>query len=102
MAADGETLQSDAEHLTFYTVLHHGLRFGEYLVERVFQIMPIQEVVDTLVLATVVYPEVHDAGVALCLTNRISDVTTTTGMFNPEVADAIVGIGETEIAALGM
>ena len=56
VTADCETLQSDAEHLSFDAVFHHGLRLGEDLIERILQVMPIEEVVDALILTSVVYP----------------------------------------------
>ena len=54
----------------------------------------------TNVLATIVYPKVHDTWIALCFTHGIGNVTATLGVFNPEVTDAIVRIRQSEAAAL--
>ena len=102
VTANCEALQSDAEHLSLDTVFHHWLRLGKNLVERVFEVMTIEEVVDALVLASIVYPQVHDTGVALCLSDGVGDVATAARVLNPEVSDAVVRIGETEVSALGM
>ena len=87
-----ETLQSDAKHLTFDAILHHGLFLLEDLIQRLLEEVAVHSMVDAHILASVMHPEVHDAGVALCLTHRIGNVTTTFRVLNPEVADALVGI----------
>ena len=58
--------------------------------------------VDADVLAAVVNPKVHDARVILSLAHSIGDITTTFGVLDPEIADALIGVGQREAAALGM
>ena len=38
----------------------------------------------------------------MCLAHRVGNVAATLGVFYPEVADALVGIGQCEVATLGM
>ena len=102
VAADGEALQADAEHLALDAVLHHGLLLREDLVERLLEQTAVEGVVDGNIFAAVVHPEVHDAGVALSLTHGVGDVAAALGVLDPELADALVGIGQRERAALGM
>ena len=54
------------------------------------------------ILAAIVYPEVHDTGVALCLTHGVGDVAATFGVLYPELADALIGVRESETARLRM
>ena len=47
-------------------------------------------------------PDVHDAGVALCLAHGIGNTATALGVLYPEVANGLVGVRQRETAALGM
>ena len=102
VAAYGEALQADAEDLALDAVLHVGFLLGKNLVERVLQQFAVEVVVDADVLATVVYPEVHDAGVVLRTAHSVGNVAATACVLNPEVAYALVGVGKAEVAALGV
>ena len=75
---------------------------GKDFIERLLEEPAVEGVVDTDVLAAVVYPEVHDAGVSLGLTHGVGDVAATASMLYPETAYALIGVGEGEAAALGM
>ena len=102
VAAYGEAFESDSEDFAFDAVFHHGQLLAKDLVERLFQQLSVFAVSDADVLATVVNPEVHDAGVALCFSHSIGDATATAGVFNPEIPDIVVGICQGEVSAFGM
>ena len=92
MGAHCETLQSYAEDLALDAVLHIGLGLRKNLVQRVFQEAAVEIVVHGNVLASVVYPEVHNARIPLSLAHCVGYVAATLGMFNPEVAYALVRV----------
>ena len=100
--AHGVGLHSDAEKFGFEARLHVGQFLGQYLVERVFQYLAIAHLLHGVVFHAVVHPDVHDARVALSLAHGIGNAPATLGMFNPEVTDALVGIGERQITAFGV
>ena len=82
--------------------LHPFIFHRENLIQRLFEQFPVFEPVNGHFLATVVYPEVHDAGVALIFSHRFADLTASFRMFDPEIANAFVGVGESQISAFGM
>ena len=94
--------QPDAEQFGLDTVLHVGIRGGEYLVERIFEDLAVFQPVGRDFLTAVVYPQVHDARVALRFTHFFADGAAAFGMFDPEIPDTLVGVGQGQIAALGM
>ena len=71
-------------------------------IERFLQQFAVFHAVHRDVLAAVVHPEVHDAGVALALSHLFGNGAAAAGVFNPEVADALVRVGEGEVARFGM
>ena len=54
------------------------------------------------ILRTIVHPDIHDTRIALRLTHGIGYAAATLGMLYPKVAYGFVGIGEGQIATLGM
>ena len=100
--ADGETLQSDAEEFGLDAGFHVGQVFGQDFIQGFSQQLTVASAFYGEVFQAVVYPDVHDARVALCLAHGIGDATTAFGMLDPESADGWVGVGEAEFAALGM
>ena len=86
--------ESDAKHLRFKAILHIVVFLCKNLVERVLEQAAIEQAVNGDVLAAIVNPKVHDARVALTLTHLFSHGAATLGVLNPEVADALIGIGE--------
>ena len=102
MATYCEAFETNTEHLTFDTVFHHRLLLREDVVERLLQKVAIHSMVNTYILASVVYPEVHDTWVALCFTHCISNVTATLSMLNPEITDVIIRIRKCQTTRLWM
>ena len=100
MRAHGITLESDAEELGLEAVFHTIEFLLHDLVERGSKDLTIFLPLYRHVLRTVVYPDIHDTGVALSLTHGIGNVTATLGMLNPEVADALVRVRQREVATL--
>ena len=98
----GVGFETDAEELGFETRLHVGQVFGEDFVEALFENLAVAIALYGEVLASVVNPDVHDTGVALCLTHGIGDAAAALGVLNPEVADGLVGIGQRKVATLGV
>ena len=94
--------QTDTEYLRFDTVLHVLVFSSEDLVERILQQSTVLHAVHGDVLATVVYPQVHDTRVALALTHFFGNGTTMLGMFNPEITDAFIRIGQGQVTRLRM
>ena len=102
VAPDGIALQPDAEHLRLDAVLHVVVFGLEDAVERVTQQLAVEHAVHRKVFRAVVYPEVHDRGVALRLAHLFGNGAAALGVFHPEVPDSGVGVGQREIAALGV
>ena len=94
VGAHGVAFEADAEHLRLNAVLHPVVAVLENLVERIFEELAVHQSVDGDVLAAVVYPCVHYAGVLLCLAYCLRDGAAALGVLDPEVAYALVGIGE--------
>jgi len=92
--ADGVGLQSDTEELGLKTVLHVGQFLGEDVVKAVFEYLAVAVFLYGEVFAAVMDPDIHDTGIALCLTHGVGDASATLGMLDPEVADVLVGIGQ--------
>ena len=92
--ADGVSFQSDAEELGLEAVLHILKLLGEDVVEAVLEDLAVAVFLDGEVFAAVVDPDVHDTGIALCLTHGVGDAAAAPGMLNPELADLLVGIGQ--------
>ena len=97
--ADGETFQSDAEEFGLNAGFHVGQVFGQDFIQRGSQQLTVAFAFHGEVFQSVVYPDVHDTWVALCLTHGIGDAATAFGMLDPEGADGGVWIGEAEVAA---
>ena len=52
------------------------------------------------VFRSVVYPCVENAGVVLSRADSLGNLAAAHGMFHPEIAYPLVGIGQSEVAAL--
>ena len=102
MAAHGVALQTDAEQFGFQTGLHARQLLLQDLVEALGENLAVALALHRHVLRAVVHPDIHDGGVALCLTHRVGDAAAALGVLNPELADGGVGIREGEVAALGV
>ena len=102
MGADGKTLQADAEQLALDTILHVVILLREDLVQGILQDRTVEVVVDGLLLAAVVDPQVHNAGIALGLAYLLGDGAAALGVLDPKIADILVRVGQGEVAALGM
>ena len=66
------------------------------------QQLAVEHAVHRKVFRAVVHPEVHDRGVALRLAHLFGNGAAALGVFHPEVPDSGVGVGQREIAALGV
>ena len=102
MRAHGVAFQTDAEELSLEAVLHAVELLLHDFVERGGEQFAVLLALHGHVLAAVVHPDVHDAGVALCLAHRVGNVAAALGVLYPEVAYALVRVGEGEVAALGV
>ena len=49
------------------------------------------------ILASVMYPKIHDTRIPLCLTHFFCNCTTTFGMFNPELTDTFIRIRKRQV-----
>ena len=98
----GEALQTDTEHLSFDAVLHMLLVLGEDLIEALLQGLTIEHMIDRYILASVVYPYVHNTRIVLSLTHRVCNIAAALGVLYPELTDALVGICQREVSALGV
>ena len=87
---------ANAEQLGLDAILHVGVLGGEYLVERLLQQLAILQAVDRLVLRAVVYPDVENRRIALTAAHLLGNRAATFGVLDPELADAFVGIGQSE------
>jgi hypothetical protein len=97
--ADRVTLHADPEQLALDRVAVAGRvdRHGEDLVERLDQACARPAAVDRRVLHAVRDPEVRDAGLAERPAHRLGDRPARDPVLDPEVADALVGVGEREV-----
>ena len=102
VGAHGITLETDAEELRLQAGLHPREVLLEDLVQGLGEDLAVALALHGLVLGTVVDPDVHDAGVALGLAHRVRDAAAALGVLDPEFADGGIGIGEGQVAALGM
>ena len=85
--------QTDTEYFRFQTVLHIFIFRSKNPVERVFKQFTVFHTVYRNILATVVYPKIHDARIALTTSHLFRNGTAALGMFNPEITDAFIRIG---------
>ena len=92
MRTDSETLQTDAEDLALYAVLHVFLVLRKNLVQGVFQKAAVQHVVHGNIFATVVHPYVHYTRIFLSLAHLVSDIAAALCVLDPEVPDALVRV----------
>lgn len=95
-------LETDTEHLGLNTVLHPVILVLKDLIERILEELAIHVAVHGDVLGAVMHPGVHDTGILLSLADGLGNGTATLGVLDPEITDALVGVGEREVAALGM
>ena len=102
VGTDRVTFKADAEDLRLHAVLHMGVFRGEYPVEGLFEQLTVLHTVDGDVLTAVVHPKVHDARIVLTFSHLLGNGPATFGVLHPEVADALVGIGQRQVAALGV
>ena len=86
--------QTDTEHLRFDAILHILIFCSEDLIQRIFQQRTVLHTVYSDILASVMYPKVHNTRITLCLTHFLRNSTTAFGMFNPELADTFIRVGE--------
>ena len=100
--ADRIAFQADAEELGFDAAFHAGKVFGEDFVEGGGEQFAIVFPPDREVLRAVMDPDVHDAGVTLGLAHGVSDAAAALGVFDPEIPDGFVGIGQGQVSALGV
>ncbi len=97
-----EALKTDTEDLTLDALLYVVIFLHENLIKRLLEQLAVHKMVDTLILATIVNPNVQDTGIVLSFTHSISDETATLCVLYPEFADSLVRIGQSKIAALGV
>ena len=89
--------QTDTEHLRYDTILHILIFGSEDLIQRIFQQCTIFHTIYRNILASVMYPKIHDTRIPLCLTHFFRNGTTTFGMFNPELTDAFIRIRKRQV-----
>ena len=105
VAAHGHRLDPDAEELRFDRVEHVRLveRRSDHLVERGFQPPARRHPVDGDILRAVRHPDVVDRRAAQRLADPGGDLAAAFAVLDPELADALVGVGEREVVVgLGM
>ncbi len=102
IGTDRITFQTDTEQFRLDTILHVLILRCKNLVERLFQYLTVFETAGGNFLAAVMNPEVHDTGIILVFTHLFADPAAAFRMFDPEIADRIVGIRQRQIAALRM
>ena len=100
VAAHGVAFQTDTEQLGLEAVLHAVELLFHDFVERCSEDFTILLALYGHVLASVVYPDVHDTGVVLGLTHSVCNAAATLGVLNPEVADALVGVTQRQVTTL--
>ena len=102
VGAHGIALEADAEELRLQAGLHAREVLLEDLVQGLGEDLAVALALHGLVLGTVMDPDVHDAGVALGLAHGIGNAAATFGVLNPEITDALVGIGKCKVTTLRM
>ena len=102
MTAHGVALQSDTKQFGLEAVLYAIQLLLHNLIERGSQDFAVLLALYGHVLASIVYPDVHDTGIVLRLTHGVGDTTATLGVLNPEVADGLIGVRKSETTALGV
>ena len=71
-------------------------------VERIFEKHTILHTVYSDILATIMHPKIHDAGISLAAPHFFGNGTTTFSMFDPKVTDTLVRMSQRKITALRM
>ena len=71
-------------------------------VERIFEKCTILHTVYSDILAAIMHPEIHDAGISLAAPHFLGNGTTTFSMFDPKITDTLVRISQRKITALRM
>ena len=79
-----------------------GQLLGKNLVQALLENLTVAQALQREVLASVVNPYVHDAGIALRFSHGIGDDAAALRVLNPEVAYLLVGVGQGEVPALGV
>ena len=95
-------LQTDAKYFRFETILHVFIFRGKYPVEGVLKEGTVLHTVHSDILATVMYPQVHDTWVTLAAPHLFGNGTATLGMLYPKVTDTFIGIGQCKVSTLGV
>jgi len=102
IGTDRITFQTDAEQFCLDTILHVLIFSCKNLVERLFQYLTIFETAGGNFFTAVVNPQVHNTGIVLVFAHLLADPAAAFRMFDPEIADRIVGIRQRQVAALRM
>ena len=98
----GVCFQTYTKKLCFEAAFHVWKLFRKNVIEAFFQNFAVAITLYGIILASVMNPDIHNTGVVLILTHGIGYAATAFGMFNPEVANSLVGIRKCEVTALGM
>ena len=99
IGTDRITFQTDAEQfLPRYNPSCSYIQL-QNLVERLFQYLTIFETAGGNFFTAVVNPQVHNTGIVLVFAHLLADPAAAFRMFDPEIADRIVGIRQRQVAA---
>ena len=105
MAAHGAGFDPDAEQFGFDGIQQRGrvMRRGQHRIERGPKPLPRGHAVNGRVLVSVGHPDVVDAWAAQFGPDPGGDVARAAAVFDPEIADARVGMGQGQVViSLGM
>ena len=73
---------------------------GKYFIQRLLQNLAVLQAVSWDFFASIVNPQVHDAGVVLEFSHLLTDPTAAFGVFYPETADRFIRIRQCQVPAL--
>lgn len=94
MAADGCGFDTDTEQLAFHSVFHVSciLLGRKHRVERGFQAPTSRHAIYWRILVAIRDPDIGNTGATEFCTKPCGDITTPLAVFDPEVANAGIGV----------
>ena len=94
--------QADAEHFRLQTILHIFILRSKNPVERVLKQFTIFHTINRNIFAAIVHPKVHDTGIPLPTSHFLCNGTTTLGMLDPEITNALIGVRQRQVTTFRM